>query len=108
MDGVDPITAFLTRDWAAVGGWGLFFTLVMFITIGAFKEWWVPGPRNRRTEDLLEKSVALNETLAGQNGQLIVGNEITKHFFEETTPKRKLPPEQVTSEDNGGNAGGVA
>ncbi len=107
MDGTDPITAFLMRDWAAVGGWGLFFTLVMFITIGAFKEWWVPGPRNRRTEDLLEKSVLLNESLAQQNGQLIIGNEITKHFFEETTPKRKLPPEVVTG-DNGQNAGGVS
>lgn len=84
----DPITSFLTRDWAGLGGWSLFIFLVMFIVIGAFREWWVPGPRYRRMELAAEQASKANDELTKQNGQLITANEITKHFFEETAPKR--------------------
>ena len=87
-DDADPITSLLTRDWAAVGGWSLFLGLVILIVIGSFREWWVPGVRYRRLESSAAlQSTTLSETVK-QNGQLITSNEITKHFFEETTPKR--------------------
>ena len=85
---MDIFTAFFTRDWAAVGGWSLFVSLSIFIVIGAFREWWVPGKRYARMESAALKATdALAEALK-QNGQLVTTNEITKHFFEETTPKR--------------------
>lgn len=87
-EGSDPITAILTRDWAAFGGWSLFIGLGLFVVVGFFRETIVPGARARRTEAALEKSSdALSKALE-QNGQLITANEITKHFFEETVPKR--------------------
>lgn len=89
---MDLFTAFLTRDWAAVGGWSLFIALALLIVIGAFREWWVPGKRYTRLETSAAKSAdALAEAMT-QNGQLITSNEITKHFFEETTPKRGDKP----------------
>lgn len=87
-DGGDPITALLTRDWAALGGWSLFIGLCLFVVIGAFREWWVPGERYRRMEEAAKSVSSANDELMKQNGQLITANEITKHFFEETTPKR--------------------
>lgn len=86
--GDDPITAILTRDWAAMGGWSLFIGLGLFVVIGSFREWWVPGARYRRLELAAEKISTANDELRKQNGQLITANEITKHFFEETVPKR--------------------
>jgi len=84
----DPITAILTRDWAAVGGWSLFIGLGIFLVICFVTERLVPGARYRRLEESAKKSAdALAEAMK-QNGQLITSNEITKHFFEETTPKR--------------------
>lgn len=88
----DPITAFLTRDWAALGGWSLFIGLCILIVVGAFRETWVPGARASRAE---EAAKLANESLAkvvAQNGQLITANEITRHFFEETAPKRGESP----------------
>ena len=90
----DPITDIFNRDWASIGGWSLFFSVAILIVVGAFREWWVPGPRHRRTEQLLEKSVETVSDLTVQNGQLITANEITKHFFEETTPKRHTGPDE--------------
>lgn len=89
VDPVDPITAILTRDWAAVGGWSLFLGFCIFAVIGSVKEWWVPGRRYRRLEEASIKLADANTALTTQNGQLITSNEITKHFFEETTPKRR-------------------
>jgi len=88
----DPFTAFLTRDWAALGGWSLFVMLCVFIVIGAFREWWVPGGRYRRMETAAKVSADALTDAMRQNGQLITTNEITKHFFEETTPKRGEKP----------------
>ena len=85
---VDPITALLTRDWASVGGWALFIGLALLIVIGSFSEKWVPGKRYRRLEDSATKAADSLAEAMKQNGQLITSNEITKHFFEETTPKR--------------------
>lgn len=89
----DPITALLTRDWAAAGGWSLFFSLCLLIVVGAFREWWVPGARHRRLEVAAEKASDAIDRLTTQNGQLITANEITKHFFEETVPKRGEAPQ---------------
>lgn len=99
MNESDLLSWFFTTSWADLGGWGLFLGLVVFIVFGAFREWWVPGPRHHRTEALLQKSVETIQSLTAQNGQLITGNEITKHFFEETTPKR------VVRDDNGFDGG---
>lgn len=84
----DPITALLTRDWAALGGWSLCVTTWFIIVIGAFRETWVPGARYRRLEEASIKMTDANTELRQQNGQLITANEISKHFFEETVPKR--------------------
>ena len=56
--GADPITAFLTRDWAALGGWSLFVMLGLYMVIGLSREWFVPGARYRRLE---EASIKLAE-----------------------------------------------
>lgn len=87
-EAADPITAFLTKDWAAVGGWSLFIGLALMIVVGSFRETWVPGARYRRLETAASKVSEANDELLKQNGQLITANEITKHFFEETVPKR--------------------
>lgn len=87
----DPFTAILTRDWAGVGGWSLFIGLCLVIVMGSFREAWVPGARYRRLEEAAKKVTEANEALMTQNGQLITANEITKHFFEETVPKRGEP-----------------
>lgn len=87
-DTEDPITGFLTHDWASVGGWSLFVALAILIVIGAFRETWIPGRRYRRLEKAAERISDANDELTKQNGQLITANEITKHFFEETVPKR--------------------
>lgn len=77
----DPITAILTRDWAALGGWSLFIGIVLLIVIGSFKGWWVPGWMYKAQADILEKAMDQNRTL-------LVTADITKHFFESTAPKR--------------------
>lgn len=84
----DPITAILNRDWASVGGWSLAIGLGVLIVVGAFREYWVSGKLYRRLEESARKLSEANDELIKQNGQLITANEITKHFFEETTPKR--------------------
>lgn len=88
----DIFTAILERNWAALGGWSLFITLVLAIvfTIPRWfsKEIIVPGEIYRRQVIANEKLAAANEALTTQNGQLITANEITKHFFQETVPKR--------------------
>lgn len=89
--GSDPITAFLSRDWAALGGWGLLILTWVIILRGALQEWWVPGSRHRRLEESSIKMQEANTELQKQNGQLITSNEIVKHFFEETVPKRGEP-----------------
>ncbi|PPF18259.1 hypothetical protein C5B92_07015 [Rathayibacter sp. AY1A4] len=91
-EAADPITALLTRDWAAFGGWSLFIGLGLYLIIGYTRESLVPGARYRRLEEsALELRVA-NSELLKQNGQLLTANEITKHFFEETVPKRGEVP----------------
>lgn len=84
----DPISGYLSHDWASVGGWSMFVALAILIVIGSFRETWVPGRRYRRLERAAEKISEANDKLTEQNGQLITANEITKHFFEETVPKR--------------------
>ena len=87
--GVDPITAILTRDWAALGGWSLFFGLCLLIVVGAFREWWVPGARYKRLETSSQAQSVTLATTVGLLEKQTTANEITKHFFEETTPKRR-------------------
>lgn len=89
---IDPITALLARDWASFGGWSLLIGfLVVWIGVGSFREWWVPGPRYRRQEDLLLKSTELNREQSAQIERLIQGNELTKHFFESVMPTNRHP-----------------
>lgn len=77
----DPITAFLTRDWASVGGWSLFIGLVLTIVAGSFRGWWVPGWMYKAQAKTLDEAMAQNRTL-------LVTADVTKHFFETTAPKR--------------------
>lgn len=85
----DPITAILTRDWAAVGGWSLFVTLCMIIVVSFMRGWVVPGSMYRRLEDAATlQRETLNTTVHALDKQ-VTSNEIVKHFFEETTPKRR-------------------
>ena len=72
--GSDPITAFLSRDWAALGGWGLLTITWVCILWGALKEMWVPGNRYRRLEESSIKMADANAELQKQNGQLITSN----------------------------------
>lgn len=87
----DPISEFLNHDWAGVSGWSLFVGLGMLILVGSFRELWVPGARYRRLEATAAKQAEAIDELLKQNGQLITSNQITKHFFEETVPKRGEP-----------------
>lgn len=82
----DPITALLTRDWAALGGWSLFLGLGLLIIIGSFREWWVPGPRHRRVEEAAAKQSETLSVTADSLKLQIQANEISKHFFEKTIP----------------------
>lgn len=88
-EGADPITAIITRDWAALGGWSLFIGLGLFFIIGAFREWWVPGARYRRLEDASKTQSETMSTLSKALDQQVRANEIVKHFFEETVPGRR-------------------
>lgn len=85
---VDLITAILTRDWISVGTWSLLLSTWISVLLGAVREWWVPGRRYRRLEESSKALTQANAELLKQNGQLITANEITKHFFEETVPKK--------------------
>jgi hypothetical protein len=85
---VDPITAILQGNWATASGWGLWIGTVVVIVTGSFREWWAPGARLKRTEALLEKALTAITALNEQNGKLVTGNEITKHWFETYAPKK--------------------
>lgn len=87
------IPGFFSTNWDRVGGWSLFIGLCIFIVLGAFREWWVPGARHRRVElAASEQSKTLNSTVEALKQQT-QANEITKHFFEKTIPKRGEPTE---------------
>lgn len=87
----DPITALLEGDWASLGGWSMFVFLGVYIVLGAVREWWVPGRRYRRLEESSIEMTKANDELRQQNSMLIAANDITKHFFEETVPRRGEP-----------------
>lgn len=93
----DLFNAILARDWGAVGGWSLFIGLGLFIVWLVLSERLVPGKAHLRQIEANEKLLAANEALTTQNGQLITANEITKHFFQETVPKRGEVREWDTS-----------
>lgn len=88
---LDPFWTLLTRNWTDVGGWSLFIGLCVLIVAGAFREWWAPGGRIRKLEELVAKQAETIAALTSQNGQLVTANEISKYFFEETVPKRGEP-----------------
>lgn len=87
-DGGLGFPGFFSTNWGNVGGWSLFIGLCLFIVIGAFREWWVPGARYRRLEDAAKLQSETLSTTAGTLDKQVTANEITKHFFEETAPKR--------------------
>lgn len=93
----DLISAIFARDWASVGGWSLFIMLGLFLIFSVVSERLVPGRAHRRQIEANEKLLTANEALTTQNGQLITSNEITKHFFQETVPKRGEVREWDTS-----------
>ena len=84
----DLFNAILARDWGAVGGWSLFIGLGLLIVMLVLNERLVPGKALTRLIEANQKLLEANEALTKQNGQLITANEITKHFFQETVPKR--------------------
>lgn len=87
-DGGFSIPGFFTTNFESIGGWSLFIGLCLFITVGNFLEWWVPGRRYRRLEaTAAEQSKTLASTVELLKEQT-TANEITKHFFEKTVPKR--------------------
>ena len=93
----DLISAIIARDWAAVGGWSLFVMLGLFLIFAVVSERLVPGRAHRRQIEANEKLSSAVDALTTQNGQLITTNEIVKHFFQETVPKRGEAPEWDTS-----------
>ena len=93
----DLFNAILARDWGAVGGWSLFIGLGLFIVWSVLSERLVTGKAFTRQIEANQKLLDANEALTTQNGQLITANEITKHFFQETVPKRGEVREWDTS-----------
>lgn len=93
----DLFNAILARDWGAVGGWSLFIGLGLLIVMLVLNERLVPGKALTRLIEANQKLLEANEALTKQNGQLITANEITKHFFQETAPKRGEVREWDTS-----------
>ncbi len=92
-EGTDPITALLTRDWAALGGWSLAISLGIYIVIGAVREWWVPGSVHRRVEaraEAAEAALKLTqealETALDQNGKLLKSSEVIEYVLKEILP----------------------
>ena len=93
----DLFNAILARDWGDVGGWSLFIGLGLLIVSLVLSEKLVTGKAYLRQVEANNKLLAANEALTTQNGQLITANEITKHFFQETVPKRGEAQEWDTS-----------
>ena len=92
-DGGFSVPGFFTTNFESIGGWSLFIGLCLFITVGNFLEWWVPGRRHRRVEAAaLEQSKTLANAVEALKEQT-QANEITKLFFEKTVPKRGEPAE---------------
>lgn len=96
-DSLDLFNAIIARDWGAVGGWSLFIGLGLLIVMLVLNERLVPGKALTRLIEANQKLLEANEALTKQNGQLITANEITKHFFQETAPKRGEVREWDTS-----------
>lgn len=91
MTATDPLTALLTRDWAAVGGWSLFLGMCLLIVIGSFREYWVPGRRYRRLEEAAKESAAATAEALAQNSKLIESNELSGYILKELTSRRGDP-----------------
>ena len=84
----DPITAFLERDWAAVGGWSLFVMLCILIVTSFMRGWIVPGSMYRSLEAASKLQAETLSTLSGTLDKQVQANEISSYFFKETAPKR--------------------
>jgi hypothetical protein len=80
---------FFSTNWDRIGGWSLFIGLCILIVISYMREWVVPGRRYRHLEDAANlQSQTLSDTVKALDKQ-VAANQITKHFFEETTPTRR-------------------
>ena len=86
--GSDPFTAFLERDWAAVGGWSLFVMLCILIVTSFMRGWIVPGSMYRSLEAASKLQAETLSTLSGTLDKQVQANEISSYFFKETAPKR--------------------
>jgi len=91
-EGGDPITAFMTRDWAAAGGWGIAIALAGLIITGFFREIIVPGARLRRSEEANKQLLEANAALLAQNDKLLTQASLVEHFFRETLPNKTGAP----------------
>jgi hypothetical protein len=85
---VDPITAILSRDWAAVGGWSLFISLVITILTLVLTDRLVAGSRLRKAEGLAEKQAQTISDLTSALKEQTSANQIVQHFFQEVPQKR--------------------
>lgn len=84
----DPITAFLERDWAAVGGWSLFVMLCILIVTSFMRGWIVPGSMYRSLEAASKLQAETLATVSSTLDKQVQANEISSYFFRETAPKR--------------------
>lgn len=84
----DPISAILTRDWAAVGGWSLFVMLCIVIVTSFMRGWIVPGSMYRSLETASTLQAQTLSTVSGTLDKQVQANEISSYFFKETAPKR--------------------
>lgn len=84
----DPLLQVLFQNLMSFGDTSLFILLCLYIVLGSVREWWVPGRRYRRLEEASIEMTKANAVLREQNSDLIKSNQITQHFFQETTPKR--------------------
>jgi hypothetical protein len=79
-----------------INGWAFGGGLALFIVVGAFREWWIPGPVHRRavaaaklTSDSLAKAV---ETIK----KLVESQRIVDYFFENVLPHNPMSPKKGT------------
>ena len=88
----DPVTAFLERDWAALGGWSLFVMLCILIVTSFMRGWVVPGSMYRSLEAASKLQAETLATVSGTLDKQVQANEISSYFFKETAPKRGEAP----------------
>lgn len=75
------IPSFFTTNFESIGGFSLFIGLCLFIVVGSFMEWWVPGKRYRKLEESSAKQAEQLSVTVNLLKDQTLANEITKDFF---------------------------